>query len=94
MASFNIDDIDVDELLSMMEDEVEQQALNLALATENNRYGSEDPTVPVASETGPSQSSLSVLSSAACALASSGGDGDAARQLDAARDQDSLNPGA
>ena len=99
--SFNIDDINVDELLSMSDQEVEQQATQFAQALANNRYadfedrhGSADHVVPVASETGPSQSGLSVLSNAVSALASRGGDGgDAALQLYDARDQGSLNPG-
>ena len=99
--SFSIDDIDVDELLRMTPDEVEQQAAHLAQAVETNRYadyedrhGPVDQVVPVASEPGPSQSGLSILSSAASALASRGGDGgNAARQVDAERDQGSLNPG-
>ena len=99
--NFSIDDIDVDELLAMTPDEVEQQAAHLAQAVGPNpyaayedRHGPRDQVVPEASDTGPSQSGLSILSCAVSALASSGGDGgNAAVQVDAERDQGSLNPG-
>merc|ERR1712055_19938 len=57
-----------------------------------DRHGPETRVLPVATETGPSQSGLSALSNAVSALASRGGDGDAALQLYDARDQGSLNP--
>ena len=98
--SFNIDDIDVDELLAMSDTEVEQQATQFAQALAKNpyasmedRHGPETRVIPVATETGPSQSGLSALSNAVSALASRGGDGGAALQLYDARDQGSLNPG-
>ena len=93
--SFNIDDIDVDELLGMSDSEVEQQATQFAQTLAANPYTRMEDrhhVVPVATVTGPSQSGLSALSDAVSALASRGGGGDTALQLYDARDQGSLNP--
>ena len=93
--SFSIDDFDVEELLAMTPEELGQQAEHLAQAVDDGPVDHDALAAP-ASAPDPSRSNLSLLSQAASALASRGGEGgNNARQVDLydQEDQGSLNPG-